>query len=109
MRPGDRHLVEDAAHRFDRHAVGVLAVAAAHGVRRSERRLLGDADEVLLEQPLEADRALGRSRRGAAVAHRAAVLAADSRAIADVTGGWKAGMPVMAAPITSPWMSWVPS
>ena len=88
----------------------MLAVAAAHGVRRGERRLLGDADEVLLEQPLEADRALaGRSRRAGGVAHRAAVFIADSRAIAEVTGGWNAGMPVMASPITRPWMSWVPS
>ncbi len=109
----DLHLVEDAPHRLDRDAVGVLAVAAAHGVGRRDRRLLGDGDEVLLEQPLEAvgpARGLRARASGVALsAHRAAVFIEASRAIAVVIGGWNAGMPVMAAPITRPWMSWVPS
>ena len=41
------------AHGLDRDLVGVAAVAAAHGAGRGDGRLLGDLDELLLQQMVE--------------------------------------------------------
>ena len=96
-----------APHRLDRDVVGVLAVAAAHGLRGGDGRLLGDADEVLLEEvgPWRAHPRARRRRR----AHRAAVSSPLARRRSVGTGALKAGMPVIASPMIRAWMSWVPS
>ncbi len=44
--PVDLHLVERVAHLFDGGAVGDVAFTASHPARGSERRALGDLDEV---------------------------------------------------------------
>jgi hypothetical protein len=45
-RPVDRHGVHFAAHRFDGHLIGAVAIPLAHRVGAGNGGLFGDAEEL---------------------------------------------------------------
>ena len=87
----DLDFAEAGAHRFGRQLIGAVTVAHPHGPGRRDRGYLGDLDQCLFDFRPQT--------------HRAVAPIEASFAAAPDIGGWKAGIPVMAWPITRPWMS----
>ena len=98
----DRHVRQDPAHRLDGDVVRVVAVSVSHRLGRRHRGGLGNGNEVVVPE-------LAGHEPAPAAAAASAGRSAASRAWLRLIGGLKEGMPVIAAPITRPWMSCVPS